>query len=94
MAKTTQSKTQTRPTPVPTAPAAEPDAVRIPAARKADKEAEVYLPVFDSNPGDDVLELCVNGKNYIIQRGVKVTVPLFLAEIIEHSDIYATVKRL
>lgn len=58
------------------------------------RRAEVYLPVFESNPADDVLELCLNGRNYILKRGVRVTVPLALAEIIEHSDAYAVVRPL
>jgi hypothetical protein len=58
------------------------------------KKAEVFLPVYESNPGDDVLEICLNGRNYIIQRGVRVVVPLALAEVLEHSDVYATIRKL
>jgi hypothetical protein len=64
------------------------------ALRGAGPLAEVYLPVHESNPGDDVLEVCLNGRNTLIRRGVRVTVPLSLAEVIRHSGAYATIRRV
>ncbi len=30
--------------------------------------------------------VCVNGERYLIQRGVEVEVPEYIAEVIEHSE--------
>lgn len=80
--------------PVQKIPVPEPAAVKILSPSDDGRKAEVFLPVYESNPGDDVLEICLNGRNYIIRRGVRVVAPLSLAEVLEHSDVYATIRKL
>ncbi len=47
------------------------------------KKAEIILP---RKKGSDALFVAVNGENYHILRGVKVSVPLAVKEVIEASE--------
>ncbi|MBQ5320916.1 MAG: hypothetical protein J6K88_02460 [Oscillospiraceae bacterium] len=48
------------------------------------KTADIFIPK-DSVKGENSLFVSVNGKHYSIMRGIKVTVPIEVKEVIEAS---------
>lgn len=85
---------ESRPTPVCLPPAPAPLPPQAVPAPDGERRAEVFLPAQEGSSSDGVLEICLNGKNTILRRGVKVEVPLCLAEIIEHAGLYAVIRKL
>lgn len=63
----------------------EPVAVQTPGAAAPGKKM-VKVKLFKDNHDykDDVF-VAVNGERYLIQRGVEVEVPDYIAEVLEHS---------
>ena len=59
------------------------------AAVNADRAGEEYVSVRlfkDSGKYKDDLLVCVNGESCLIQRGVTVAVPEYIAEVLESSQ--------
>ena len=56
---------------------------------KEEKEAKIkfILPKLRGTNAEDQVFVSVNSKNYIIQRGVEVEVPLSVVEVLMNSDI-------
>lgn len=50
----------------------------------APKKVKIKLPLT-RNEKDDVY-VCVNGKPYLIKRGVEVEVPDYVAEVLQHKE--------
>ena len=58
-----------------------------PTTPKKDEKVETMIPFESSDPNESTQEFfSVNGKNYIIQKGVKVRVPAFVKEVIDNSQ--------
>lgn len=56
------------------------------AAEKAEKEMyEVFVPIDPSNQKEDTLPVFVNGKGYLIKRGMTVQVPQEVYEVLKHK---------
>ena len=55
-----------------------------PAPAKRIKKVKIKLP-FTKAEQDDVL-VGVNGKTWLIKRGVEVEVPAYVAEVLQHSE--------
>lgn len=51
----------------------------------ADTKVRITVPKIPNEKDQPDLVVCVNGKNYIIQRGKEVTVPKNVADIIRTS---------
>jgi hypothetical protein len=79
------SKTKANPTPeaVEAAPALDPVAANE-AYMKETVEIELF---YDGDRYKDDVLVGVNGKTWQIQRGVPVTVPRFVAEVIRNSEL-------
>ncbi len=55
-----------------------------PTPAKRIKKVKIRLP-FTKSEQDDVL-VGVNGKTWLIKRGVEVEVPAYVAEVLQHSE--------
>ena len=53
--------------------------------KKEKKLIKIILPKQRGNRNPDLF-VSVNGENYLIQRGVEVEVPDYIAEVIRNSD--------
>lgn len=51
---------------------------------KAPKTVKIKLPLTRSESED--VYVCLNGKSYLIKRGVEVEVPEGVAEILQHKE--------
>lgn len=67
-----------------TAPAAEPEAKETPAA----EPEKVKIKLFKDNGrySGDVF-VGVNGRNYLLKRGIELEVPPEVAEVLDHSQL-------
>ena len=50
----------------------------------APKKVKIKLPLTRTEKDDEYV--CLNGKSYLIKRGVEVEVPAGVAEILRHSE--------
>ena len=82
-----ESKTRTVPAAEPEekeTPAAEPEAKETPAAEP--EKVKIRLFKDNSRYAGDVF-VGVNGRNYLLKRGVDLEVPPAVAEVLEHSQL-------
>lgn len=58
-----------------------------PTTPKKDEKVERILPFESTDPNESTQEFfSVNGKNFIIQKGVKVKIPAYVAEVIDNAQ--------
>lgn len=48
---------------------------------------EVFIPLDQLNPKEDTLPVSVNGKTYLVKRGMSVYVPAEVAEILKFKRL-------
>lgn len=48
---------------------------------------EVFIPIDQSNPKEDTLPVTVNGKTYLVKRGMSVPVPDEVYEVLKFKRI-------
>ena len=59
---------------------------KISVKEPAEKETrKVFIPADQMNPKNTTLTVTVNGKNTVIQRGMIVSVPIEVYEVLKHK---------
>ena len=52
----------------------------------AEKKVKIKLPIIRGENENEDVYVAVNGKSYLIKRGVYVDVPESVAEVLQHSE--------
>lgn len=68
------------------------ESVVIPPATPSERMADVYIPINQLNPKDDIVTVTHNGRTLLLRRGVRLVVPAAFAMALEHSAQYADIR--